>query len=81
MHALPPRLLIASMCLSLAGCASSKFVNQWNNPEYSSVQFRKVLVIGVSTQAGVRRRFEDEFVASSRPRSRAISRFSGRVVQ
>jgi hypothetical protein len=63
MHALPPRLLIAFMCLSLAGCASSKFVNQWNNPEYSSVQFRKVLVIGVSTQAGVRRRFEDEFVA------------------
>ena len=29
MHALPPRLLIAFMCLSLAGCASSKFVNQW----------------------------------------------------
>jgi hypothetical protein len=65
MHALPVRLLglIAFLCLSLAGCASSKLVNEWSNPEYRSVHFSNVLVIGVSTQASVRRRFEDELVA------------------
>jgi hypothetical protein len=65
MHALPLRLLglVVLLCLSLAGCASSKLVNEWSNPEYSSVHFSNVLVIGVSTQAGVRRTFEDELVA------------------
>jgi hypothetical protein len=65
MHTSPSRRLVptAIACLSLAACGPSKLVNQWSNRDYKSVQLRKVLPIGVSTQAGVRRRYEDEFVA------------------
>jgi hypothetical protein len=49
--------------LTLAACASTELVNQWSNPAYTSPSFKKVMVIGVTKQAGIRRTFEDEFVA------------------
>jgi hypothetical protein len=46
----------------LAGCAATKIVTQWSNPDYASPRFKKILVIGVSKQPSIRRTFEEEFV-------------------
>jgi hypothetical protein len=48
--------------LMFAGCASTELVNQWSNPAYTSPSFKRVMVIGVTRQASIRRNFEDEFV-------------------
>jgi hypothetical protein len=47
----------------MSACAASKIVNQWHDPAYNPAAFRKVVVMGVSKQASIRRSFEDEFVA------------------
>src|SRR5262245_1619930 len=49
--------------LILAGCSSTELVNQWSNPAYTSASFKRILVIGVTQQASIRRNFEDAFVA------------------
>ena len=48
--------------LMFAGCASTELVNQWSNPAYTAPSFKRVMVIGVTRQASIRRNFEDEFV-------------------
>lgn len=50
------------VCLALAACGSTKLVNQWSNPAYTALSFKKVMVIGVARQSSIRRSFEDEFV-------------------
>ena len=65
MQLLPLRILALTIAvaLSVAGCAAStKIVNQWTSPDYTSPRFKKIMVIGVSTQPSIRRTFEDEFV-------------------
>ena len=57
------RTVAAATALTLAACASTELVNQWSNPAYTSPSFKKIMVIGVTKQAGIRRTFEDEFVA------------------
>jgi len=57
--------LVAATSL-LGACASTSLVNQWKSPEFTGPPLRKVLVTGVTTQAGVRRVFEDEFSAALR---------------
>ena len=56
------RALTAVVAVTLAACASTELVNQWSNPAYTSPSFKKVMVIGVTKQAGVRHTFENEFV-------------------
>jgi hypothetical protein len=56
-------LLIA---LLLTGCAASRLTTQWKNPDTGPAPVRKVLVVGVSDYASIRRVFEDEFVAQLR---------------
>lgn len=51
------------LLLVAAGCSSTKLVSQWENPEYVPAGFNRLLVIGVSRQPGLRRTFEDTFVA------------------
>src|SRR5262245_24004905 len=67
---LPPLRILAlaiAVVLSVAGCAAStKIVNQWTSPDYTSPRFKKIMVIGVSKQASIRRTFEDEFVTKLR---------------
>jgi hypothetical protein len=61
----PLRILVLALAaaLGLTACAAStKIVNQWVSPDYTSPRFRKIMVIGVSKQASIRRTFEDEFV-------------------
>jgi hypothetical protein len=57
------RTVAAATALTLAACASTELINQWSNPAYTSPSFKKIMVIGVTKQAGIRRTFEDEFVA------------------
>ena len=58
-----PLLRILALTIAVAGCAAStKIVNQWTSPDYTSPRFKKIMVIGVSTQPSIRRTFEDEFV-------------------
>jgi hypothetical protein len=63
-----PRILALAIVFSLgaAGCSSTKLVNQWENPQYSPARFTRILVIGVSREPGLRRNFEDQFVAKLR---------------
>jgi hypothetical protein len=62
----PPLRIFAlaiAVALGLAACAAStKIVNQWVSPDYTSPRFRKIMVIGVSKQPSIRRTFEDLFV-------------------
>lgn len=58
------RLCLIVAALGIASCGSStQLVNQWSNPAYTSPSFKKVMVIGVTQQATMRRTFEDEFTA------------------
>lgn len=60
-------VLALSAAFLFAGCAATpRLVNQWSNPEYAAPEFRRMLVIAVSQQPGIRRTFEDEFVARLR---------------
>lgn len=53
------------LALLAAGCASTSLVNEWQTPD-TPPAVRKVLVVGVTQQASVRRVFEDEFAAQLR---------------
>lgn len=53
-------ILFATLAL-LAGCASTRVVNQWEMSDPGPA-FRKLLVVGMSENESVRRVFEDEFV-------------------
>jgi hypothetical protein len=59
-----PRIFALALAVAgLTACAAStKIVNQWVSPDYTSPRFRKIMVIGVSKQPSIRRTFEDEFV-------------------
>lgn len=62
------RLLAASVFALLAACASTTIVEQWQSPDYKGGPFKRVLVVGISKEATVRRIFEDEFVRQLRAR-------------
>ncbi len=58
---------ILTFALSLAGgCSSTKIVNEWREPDYIAPRFKKVVVLGISKEAALRRSFEDEFAAQLR---------------
>jgi hypothetical protein len=60
----PVRALVVAFAVAFvfAGCAATKIVTEWKNPDYVSPRFKKILVIGVSKQPSIRRTFEEEFV-------------------
>jgi hypothetical protein len=60
----PVRVLVVAIAAAFvfAGCAATKIVTEWSNPDYASPAFKKIMVIGVSKQPSIRRTFEDEFV-------------------
>ena len=58
------RFIVVALALAVAGCSSARIVHQWSNPDYASPpRFHKFMVLGISKQPGIRRSFEDEFVA------------------
>jgi hypothetical protein len=67
---MPGRITLLSLAaLALAACASQpRIVQQWSDPAFEAHGFRRVLVLGVTKDATLRRVFEDEFSASLRAR-------------
>jgi hypothetical protein len=63
-----PRVLLGAAFALLAACASTTIVDQWESPGYSGGPFKRLLVVGVTKEAAVRRIFEDEFVRQLRAR-------------
>ena len=59
-------VLAIGLAFGYAGCASTRIVNEWRNPDYVSPRFSRILVLGVSKQSTTRRIFEDAFVVSLR---------------
>ena len=60
-RALRPAVLL--LALAAAGCATTRVIHEWSNPDFGSPpRFKKVIVVGISKQESVRRSFEDEFV-------------------
>jgi hypothetical protein len=62
------RLLACAALALLAACASTTIVEQWQSPAYTGGPFKRILVVGVTTQTTARRVFEDEFVRQLRAR-------------
>jgi len=52
----------------LNSCASTRLAEEWHDPGRTGPALAKVLVMGVSTQARVRRTFEDVFVRQIKER-------------
>jgi hypothetical protein len=50
-------VLLAALC----GCATTELTNTWKDPQYRGGPVKKIVVVGISNQASVRRTFEDEF--------------------
>ena len=54
--------LVVLALMLLASCASTSMVSSKRNPAYSGPELKRVMVIGATADARVRRAFEDEFV-------------------
>jgi len=55
--ALVATVLLAALC----GCATTELTNTWKDPQYNGGPVKKIMVVGISNQASVRRTFEDTF--------------------
>lgn len=55
------RFALPALCALLSACATTTLDNTWRDPQYSGGPVTKVLITGISNQAGVRRTFEDTF--------------------
>ncbi len=53
--------ILACIALAATACASTRIVNQWAASD-TGPAFKKLLVVGITHNASVRRVFEDEFV-------------------
>ncbi|HTT39356.1 MAG TPA: hypothetical protein VMH32_17000 [Burkholderiales bacterium] len=70
-------VVAAAAAALAAGCGSTRLINTWQDPTFSSAPVRSVLVIGVTKQAGMRRTFEDEFVRQLRAKGvRAVPSYT-----
>lgn len=55
--------ILVFVLLVVGGCSASHVVSQWRDPEYAAPpDVKRIMVVGVSKQAGIRRKFEDAFV-------------------
>jgi hypothetical protein len=62
------RYWIMLLALALGACASTTLESVWKQPDYAGPAVRKVMVMGVSEDATIRRAFEDEFSGQLRAR-------------
>ena len=55
---------ILFITLALNGCSTATpIVSEWRSPAQTSGSFRRLMIVGPSGDASIRRNFEDEFVA------------------
>jgi hypothetical protein len=60
-------VLAVFVALTVGGCSTGPaIVNEWRNPAYEAMYFKRVMVAGPAGQASVRRNVEDEFTARLR---------------
>lgn len=57
------RFVLVMVALIATACAQTSVRNAWKAPDDPGPAFRKVMVVGVTNRADVRRTFEDSFVA------------------
>ncbi|HEU4620894.1 MAG TPA: hypothetical protein VFS42_01595 [Burkholderiaceae bacterium] len=55
------RMLCAGALVVLAACSSTRITNAWQDPQWKAEPYRKLLVITVSKEAGIRRTYETVF--------------------
>lgn len=60
------RFALPALFALLSACATTTLDNTWRDPQYSGGPVTKVLITGISNQAGVRRTFEDTFAGMLR---------------
>jgi len=53
--------LALATTILVAACSSTKMVHSWSTPDFSRETVKKVLVLGISPNAALRRTFEDSF--------------------
>jgi hypothetical protein len=63
MEMLSRRVFVVAALLLLAGCASTTIRDQWSDPGYRGGPFKKLLVLGVSSNIAERHTFEDVMAA------------------
>jgi hypothetical protein len=51
----------AVLLTAVCGCATTELTNTWKDPQYRGGPVKKIMVVGISKQASVRRTFEDTF--------------------
>ena len=54
-------VLTATFAALTSACVSTKLVKEWGDPSRNGPGYRKVMVMAIWTEAGVRRTFEDTF--------------------
>ena len=59
---------LAVTVMLLQGCAATRVISVWVDPEYRGDTIDNIFVVGVAKDGGLRRIFEDEFVALFRER-------------
>lgn len=65
--ATPVRLVLAlALAIAVSGCATTRIVHEWKNPDYTAPSFKRILTIGVSEEPAIRRTFEDELATRLR---------------
>lgn len=52
-------ILLLILLFTAAGCAGTKVVNSWKEPGYGN-SIKKVYIVGISKDAGIRKKFEDQ---------------------
>ncbi len=63
------RMILALACLGvLASCATTSLTNTWRDPGYTGGALKKLLVVGITRDATIRRTFEDIFSAQLKSR-------------
>ncbi|GGK44544.1 MULTISPECIES: hypothetical protein [Flavobacteriaceae] len=55
------KLVIIIVLIVLTGCSSTQFVDSWKNPETTSFNPKKALVVGITDNLTARKIFEEDF--------------------
>ncbi|MGK0427225.1 MAG: hypothetical protein ACJAUR_001335 [Ulvibacter sp.] len=58
------KALALFLFIGLLSCSSSKFVNQWKNPDFVNYEVNKILVIGITPDRSSRKMYEQKLVSS-----------------